>query len=77
MEMTRPKILWVERVCNVCDSNKVEDEKHILLECTTYMDIRSHFQKNCNTTHIYNMLNHVNQCDIDDVISKLFEGRNK
>jgi hypothetical protein len=40
------------------------------------MNIRSHFQKIYHTTSIYNSLIHENQSEIDNVISKLFDGRN-
>jgi len=26
-----PKMLWDERICHLCDTKKVEDEKHFLL----------------------------------------------
>ena len=29
-----------ERVCEFCDSRQVEDEKHFVLECTAYADLR-------------------------------------
>jgi hypothetical protein len=28
-----PKTPWDERVCHLCDTKKVEDEKHFLLDC--------------------------------------------
>jgi hypothetical protein len=28
-----PKTPWDERVCHLCDTTKVEDEKHFLLDC--------------------------------------------
>ena len=31
-----PKTPWDERVCHLCDTKRVEDEKHFLLDCPTY-----------------------------------------
>jgi hypothetical protein len=39
-----PKKPWDERVCHLCDTKKVEYEKHFLLDCPVYTHIRSHFQ---------------------------------
>jgi len=32
----RPKEVWEERVCNFCSSEKVETEKHFILECEAF-----------------------------------------
>jgi hypothetical protein len=34
---TIPKTSWDERICHLCDTKKVEDEKHFLLECPACM----------------------------------------
>ena len=39
-----PKMPWDERVCHLCYTKKVEDEKHFLLDCPAYTHIRSYFQ---------------------------------
>jgi hypothetical protein len=31
-----PKMPWDERVCHLCDTKKVEDENHFLLNCPAY-----------------------------------------
>jgi hypothetical protein len=36
-----PKTPWDERVCHLCDTKKVEDEKHFLLDCPAYTHIRA------------------------------------
>ena len=47
-----PKSPWVERVCHLCESMSIEDEKHFLLECLAYTHIRSEFHSICyNTNH--------------------------
>jgi hypothetical protein len=42
--------------CHLCDTKKVEDEKHFILDCPTYTHIRSQFQNICHTTNIPNLL---------------------
>ena len=37
-----------ERVCNVCKTDNIEDEKHFLFECETYTDIRNTFLNHCS-----------------------------
>ena len=32
-----------ERLCKLCDGPAIEDEKHFLLNCSFYNDIRNHF----------------------------------
>ncbi|KAH9287672.1 hypothetical protein KI387_031789, partial [Taxus chinensis] len=39
----RPKEVWEDRVCVFCTSSAVESEKHFMLECSTYSDIRAQF----------------------------------
>jgi hypothetical protein len=38
---TIPKTLWNKRIYHICDTKRVEDEKHFLLDCTAYTQIRS------------------------------------
>jgi hypothetical protein len=40
---TIPKTPWKERICHLCDTKKVEYEKHFLLECPAYTKNRSQF----------------------------------
>ena len=37
------KIPREERLCNLCNSNKIEDETHFLLDCPRYSSIRDMF----------------------------------
>ena len=37
---TKPKTDLSERLCLFCRSNKVEDEKHFIIECCLYSDER-------------------------------------
>ena len=47
-----PKIPWQERICHLCDTKRVEDEKHFLLECPMYTQIISQFQNICHNTNL-------------------------
>ena len=38
---TTPKTPWDERICHLCDTKRVEDEKHFLLDYPSYAHIRS------------------------------------
>jgi len=51
-----PKMSWDERVCHLCDTKKVEDENHFLLDFPTNTQIRSQFQNICHTTILPNIL---------------------
>ena len=60
-----------------CDTKKVEDEKHFLLDCPTYTHIRSHFQNICHTTNLPNLLTQQKYGDLGKLLLMLFEHRNK
>jgi hypothetical protein len=72
-----PKTLWDERVCHLCDTKKVEDEKHFLLDCPTYTHIRSHFQNIDHTTNLPNLLTQQKYGDLGKLLLMLFDHRNK
>lgn len=36
----RPKEVWKEQVCTFCTFGRVESEKHFILECGSFRDIR-------------------------------------
>ena len=38
-----PKIPGIIRICQLCLSNKVENEIHFLFECNLYKNLRQHF----------------------------------
>ena len=69
-----PKTPWDERVCHLCDTKKVEDEKHFLLNCPAYTHIKSHFKNIDHTTNLPNLLTQQKYCK---VILMLFEHINK
>jgi hypothetical protein len=71
------KTPWDERVCHLCDTKKVEDEKHFLLDCPAYTQIRSNFQNICHTTNLSNLLTQQNYGDLGKLLLMFFEHRNK
>jgi hypothetical protein len=42
---------YVERLCQGCDLGKVEDEKHLLLDCPTTQKVRERFCSALPFTH--------------------------
>jgi hypothetical protein len=73
---TIPKTPWQERICHLCDTKRVEDEKHFLLECPVYTQIRSQFQNICHNTDLPNLLSHQNFSDLGMLLLMLFKHRN-
>ena len=72
-----PKTPWDERVCHLCDTKKVEDEKHFLLYCPAYTHIRSHLQNIFHTTNLHNLLTQQKYGDLGKLLLMLFEHRKK
>jgi hypothetical protein len=71
------KTPWNERVCHLCDTTKVEDEKHFLLDCPVYTHIRYHFQNMCHTTNLPNLLTQQKYGDLGKLLLMFFEHKNK
>ena len=74
---TIPKTPWDERICHLCDTKRVEDEVHFLIECHVYNNIREHFENIYYNTDLPNILTHHNYGDLTMVLLKLFEHRNE
>jgi hypothetical protein len=72
-----PKTPWDERACHLCDTKKVEDEKHFLLDCPAYTHIRSHFQNIDHTTILPDLLTQQKYGDLGKLLLMLFEHINK
>ena len=72
-----PKTQWEERVCHLCDTKNIEDEKHFLLDCLAYIQIRFHFQNICHTTNLPNLLTQQKYGDLGNLLLTFFEHRNK
>ena len=66
-----------ERIYHFCDTKRVEDENHFLLDCPTYTHIRSHFQNIDHTTSLPNLLTQQKYCDLGKLLLMLFKYRNK
>jgi hypothetical protein len=73
---TIPKTPWDERICHLCDTKRVEDEKHFLLDFPAYSQIRSQFKNIFHNTDLPNLLSHQNYGDLGMLLSMLFEHRN-
>jgi hypothetical protein len=71
------KTPWDERVCHLCDTKKVEDENHFLLDCPAYTHIKSHFQNIDHTTNLPNLLTQQKYGDLGKLLLMLFKYRNK
>jgi len=65
------------RVCNLCDTTKVEDEKYFLLNCQAYTHIRSYFQNIYHTTNLHNLLTQQKYGDLGKLLLMFFEQGNK
>jgi hypothetical protein len=61
---------WDERVCHLCDTKKVEDEKHFLFYYPAYT--QSQFQNICHTTNLPNLLTQQNYGDLEKLILMCF-----
>ena len=72
-----PKTPWVERVFHLCESMRIEDENHFLLERLVYTHIRSELHSIFYNTNLYNLLTCQNYSELGKLIGKLFEHRNK
>ena len=71
------KTPWDERVCHLCDTKKVEDEKNFLLDCPAYTHFRCHFQNICHTTNLPNLPTQKKYGDVVKILLMFFEHRNK
>jgi hypothetical protein len=69
---TTPKTLWDERIGYLCDTKRVENEKHFLLDCRAYIHIRSKFKNIFYITNLANLLSHQNYGDLGTLLSMFF-----
>jgi hypothetical protein len=74
---TISKTSWDGRICHLCDTKRIEDEKHFLLKCLAYTQIRCQFQKIYHNTHLLNLVTHQNSHDLGTLLLMFFEHRNK
>ena len=66
------KTLWEERVCHLCDSMSIGDDKYFLLECRAYTDIRYEFHSMCYNTNISNLVTCQNYNELRKLLTKFF-----
>jgi hypothetical protein len=66
-----PKTSCDERLCHLCDTEKVEDKKHFLLDCLAYTYIISHFQNIRHTTNLHNLLTQQKYGDLGKLLLML------
>ena len=72
-----PKTPWNDRICQICDSKQVEDEKHFLLDCLTLTHIHCQFSTIFHTSNILDLLSQPTHSDLGSLIFLLFDHRNK
>ena len=70
------KIDQNKRICTNCALGVVEDEKHFLLECTTYQSVREKYHMQADNIHDF-FLNSPNQKNVANFLEKAFELRDK
>jgi hypothetical protein len=71
-----PKTLWDERIYNICDTKRVEEEKHFLLDFPIYSQISSKFKNIFHNRDLPNLLSHKKYGDLQNLLSMFFEHRN-
>ena len=71
-----PKTPWNDRICQICDSKQVEDEKHFLLDCSNLSHIRFQFPTIYHTSNILDLLSQPTYRNLGVLISLLFDHRN-
>jgi hypothetical protein len=67
-----PKTPWYEIIYHPFYTQRVEDENHFLLECPTYIQIRSQFQNICHNTNLPNLISHQNYSYLETLLLMLF-----
>ena len=74
---TVPKTPWMERIVHLCENMNIEDENHFLLKCPAYNHIRTQFHNLFCNTDLPSLLRCQNYSELERLLSKLFEHRNK
>ena len=62
-----PKIDREDRLCHICNKEFIEDEKHFLLKCENYSDIRNAFLNN-----VFESYPNTKQPSPDDLLQFMF-----
>ena len=69
------KIDQAKRICTNCGLGAVEDEKHFLIECTTYQGVREKY--NMHAVSLHDFLNTENQGNLAKYLKEAYELRDK
>ena len=69
------KIDQAKRICTNCCLGAVEDEKHFLIECTTYQGVREKY--NMQAVSLHDFLNTENQGNLAKYLKEAYELRDK
>ena len=72
-----PKTPWEDKICQICDTKKAEDEKHFLLDCPTLNHIRSQFPIINHTSNFLDFLSQPNYNNLGMLLSLLLDHINK
>ena len=68
-----PKTPWDDRIFQIWDTKKVEDEKHFLLDCLTLSHIWSQFTNICHTSNLLDLLSQPIYSNLGVLLSLLFD----
>jgi hypothetical protein len=69
----RPKEAWEERVCMFCTSGKMETEKHFILKCEAFKDIRDNYVSILTASSWNNLFNEGTMEKLGEFIIKLIK----
>ena len=67
----KPKEAWEERVCTFCTFEKVETEKHFILECDAFKDCRGNYVNILTTSSWVNLFHEGTVVKLGELIIKL------
>ena len=80
-----PKEEWEERTCVFCNKGVVETERHFIMECAAYEDIRIQYEDSLRATNMHHLFEEdkinqiasllVNLCSKRSVMEKSLEKR--
>lgn len=71
------KTPWNDRIYQICDAKKVEDENQFLLDFLALTHIHSQFPNIGHTSNILDLLSQPNYNNLGALLSLLFDHRNK
>lgn len=66
-EWSTPKTPWDDRIFQICDTKKVEDEKNFIFDCPVLAHICSHFPIINHTSNLFDFLSKPNYNDLGTI----------